>query len=99
MQQFVKFVRHFLIRKHATVLCFASGFVRGALDMDCGTFCQTYRNSANAPHFHGKTRIAALNKTVHCAVAIKVWRTRWKKRGAHAAMFSSAAAAHFLHSF
>ena len=35
---------------------------------------------------------AALYKTAHCGVAVKVWRTRWEKSGAHGATFSSAAA-------
>ena len=85
-------------KKHAVLLWFASGFVRKAY---CGAFCQTHRNSASAPHFHGKKRprIAALYKTAHCGTAIKIQYTRWEKCGAHGTTFSSAAAACLLHSF
>ena len=87
MQQFVKFVHHFLIRQHTALLWFASGFLP----------------NANMLHFHGKKHhkpwILAFYKTVHCGAAIKVWRTRWEKSGAHGAAFSSAAAACLLHSF
>ena len=51
MRQFVKFEHRFLIRNRATLLwCVreAAGYGITAL------FCQTRRNSANAPHFHGK---------------------------------------------
>ena len=63
-------------------------------------FCQTCRNSANTPHFHGKKRrnpwIVTLYKTAHCGAAIKVRRTRWDKSGAHDAAFTSAATARLL---
>ena len=42
--------------------------------------------------------IAALYRTAHCGAAIKVRCFWWEKSGAHAAMFSSAAAARLLHS-
>ena len=97
MQQFVKFVRRFLIRKCVALLWFASGFVREAPDTELQRFLP------NALHFHGKKRrnpwIAALYKTAHCGAAIKVRRTWRGKNGAHGAMFPSAAAAHLLHSF
>ena len=38
MQQFVKFVCHFLIRNCTTLLWFVSGFVRERQDTDCGNF-------------------------------------------------------------
>ena len=55
MQQFVNFVRHFLIRNCAALLWFPLDLCGKCWDMDCGTFCQTGRNSANVLHFHGKS--------------------------------------------
>ena len=95
MAQFVKLVRRFLIRN--TFIW----FVQEA--RNCGAFCQTRCNSANASHFHGKrhrnpAKGAAIYKTAHCGASIKVQRFWWEKSGAHAAMFSSAAAVRLLHS-
>ena len=58
-------MHHFLIRKHTTLLWFVSGLVRVR---NCGAFCQTRRNSANVPYFHGKRRhnAWALYKTAQC---------------------------------
>ena len=64
--------------RHTFMVCAGSAWIR-----NCGTFCrtcrdfrQTRRNLVKVPHFHGKrrrnTRIAALYKTAHCGVAIKV---------------------------
>ena len=70
---------------------------------NCGTFCQTRLNSANVPHFHDKKCrnpwIAVPYKTAHYGAAIKVWRTRWEKSGAHGGAFLRAAMARLLHSF
>ena len=49
--------------------------------------------------FMAKGTAAAFYKTMHCGAAIKVRRTWWEKSSAHAAMFSSTAAVHLLHSF
>ena len=107
MQQFVKFVCRFLLTNRATLLWFASGFVREVSGYglrhflpNAPRFLPNRRNLANVLHFSRQNaRIEALYKTVHCDAAIKVRHFWWEKSGAHAAMFSSVDAARLLHSF
>ena len=52
----------------------------------------------NAPQF-GEHTAFSRQKAAHCDTAVKLRRTQWEKSGAHAAMFSSAAAARLFNSF
>ena len=109
MQRLVKFVCRNPIRQRATLYGLPLDLCRKRRIRNCGSFCQTHRNSANVPHFHDKkrrnlglrrfTRRRTAARPSKCGAAIKVQRTRWEKSGAHGATFSSAVAARLLHSF
>ena len=95
MQKFDTFFRHFLITNRATLLWFASGFVREAPGHGLRRFLP------NVPQFgeHAAFSRQKAPQSLDCGAAIQVRHFWWEKSGAHAAMFSSAAAARLLHSF
>ena len=60
------------------------------------TICRTCRVFTGKRHRNPRI---ALYKTAHCGTAIKVRHFWWEKSGAHAAVFSSAAATRLSHFF
>ena len=93
-------MRHFFIGNHTVLLWFvreAPGYGIAALFSKRAAvrrMCRIF--TAKGTAFLG---LCVLYKTAHCGAAIKVQHFWLEKSGAHAAMFSSAAAARLLHSF
>ena len=101
MQQFVKFVHHFLVRNCVTLFWFVqevSGYGIMALFGRCAAIRRTrHIFMAKGAVIQGLWRFT--RRRAHCGAAIKVRHFWWEKSGARAAMFSSAAATCLLQFF